>query len=738
MSDIRLSYSKKLLLFVLSVGLIPLILLSTILYIDKIETETDSLKNQLTSTSEIGSENISEWIYERKNNVFAIAQDSSIVSSTKQLSDPNIEKNEYFENRFNLEDNLGIYLENFLDFENFIISNVETGEVIFYTNLIPPNEELKNQKHFQQATNGDIGISEVLLSNIPIPNEFGIYEENVPTFFISAPIKGEAGIEGILTARVNLFKINSLGEQTRDYYTEDLYLVNSEGYFLSKPKLLGEAIKSELIEKRPELELQIIVPDSNQFTEIFQSSNRENTVNNLNGYTNYLGNYVIGSITPVKGTDWSYVVEIEKKEAFLGITFIQILIFSTISLVLLIIVGTSFHFASNLTAPIRNLKTATEQIIQGDLNIKTAIHSKDEIGELSRSFEYMIENLKEMTDIESQLSIQQNLRKALDASSIVSMIDKHGKITYANDKFCEVSKYSKEELIGKRQDILRSKIHPSIFYADLWSTISNGNIWHGEICNTAKDGSLFWNDTTVIPFFDKDGKISEYVSIRINITEQKNLTKKLIKSGKLSAIGELSAKISHDIRNPLAVLNNEFEILKYKKILDENTTNRINNSIKRISHQIDNVLDYVKETPLQISKFNLTDITHQSLETLVVPSEVKINISENDVFIIADKHKMETVLVNLIFNAIQSVEGDGGTIDITLSETDAETIIEVKDSGAGITVHPINSIFDPLVTSKQKGTGLGLASVKNIVTQHEGSISVKNDPTIFIVKIPKK
>ena len=111
-----------------------------------------------------------------------------------------------------------------------------------------------------------------------------------------------------------------------------------------------------------------------------------------------------------------------------------------------------------------------------------------------------------MTDIEEQISHQENLRKALDASSIVSIIDPSGKITYANDKFCEVSKYSKEELIGQRQDIVRSKFHPPSFYADLWKVISKGEIWRGEICNTAKDGTLFWNDTTVIPFLDKDGK----------------------------------------------------------------------------------------------------------------------------------------------------------------------------------------------------------------------------------------
>ena len=103
---------------------------------------------------------------------------------------------------------------------------------------------------------------------------------------------------------------------------------------------------------------------------------------------------------------------------------------------------------------------------------------------------------------------------------------------------------------------------------------------------------------------------------------------------------------------------------------------------------------------------------------------------------VGDEQKIEVVLVNLIFNAIQAV-GKNGTIEITLSDTNDETIIEVKDSGPGIEIKPIEKIFDPLTTSKQQGTGLGLASVKNIVTQHEGRISVTNNPTTFIIRIPK-
>ncbi|KAF6247973.1 hypothetical protein C6990_00540 [Nitrosopumilus sp. b3] len=440
------------------------------------------------------------------------------------------------------------------------------------------------------------------------------------------------------------------------------------------------------------------------------------------------------SIMEDSTTDVDISLEIIFEDILFGISFLVISI--TITVVGFLVLG--YFLSQSILKPILKLENASKQIIDGNLDVKTGIYSKDEIGELSRSFEFMLNHLKKTTDIETQLSLQHNLRKALDESSIVSIIDKNGKIKYANDKFCQVSKYSKDELIGQRQDILRSsKIHPPSFYADLWSVISKGNIWHGEICNTAKDGTLFWNDTTVIPFLDKEGKISEYVSVRKDITEQKNLTKKLLHAERLSAIGELSSRMSHDIRNPLSIIQNEFELLKRKKILDEKQIERVTTSINRITHQLNDVLDFLRDTPVISKKFNLSNLLSKVLSSLNAPSGVKIKTSGDEIFMFGDESKMNVVLVNLIYNAIQAVE-ESGEIDVFISKTNTEIIIKVTDSGPGITIKPLEKVFDPLITSKQKGTGLGLASVKNIITQHNGTISVKNNPTTFIIKIPQK
>jgi signal transduction histidine kinase len=210
-----------------------------------------------------------------------------------------------------------------------------------------------------------------------------------------------------------------------------------------------------------------------------------------------------------------------------------------------------------------------------------------------------------------------------------------------------------------------------------------------------------------------------------------------IKAERFSAIGELSSRISHDIRNPLSILYNEFELMQYKNILNEKQITRIESSLKRISHQVDNVLDFVRVTPLHYSQFNLSKIIENAINSISIPSKIKINFSLDEILIEGDERKLEIVFINLILNAIQAIQNEG-IIEIIWSITKTSIIIEIKDSGPGIDMKPIENVFNPLVTTKQTGTGLGLASVKNLIEQHKGTISVKNNPTTFTIEIPIK
>ena len=216
-----------------------------------------------------------------------------------------------------------------------------------------------------------------------------------------------------------------------------------------------------------------------------------------------------------------------------------------------------------------------------------------------------------------------------------------------------------------------------------------------------------------------------------------------VKINKMHTIGEMSSKLAHDLQNPLTIIKNTLEILKIKHPeMDQKTRenyDRIERAAAKMSQQIRDVLDYVRTSELMLQKTSLQKMLKIVIDEIQVPSTIKIILPPEDVELYCDAKQMETVFVNLITNAIQATNGKG-RIMIQATEHNNSTIIDVVDNGKGIESENLSRVFEPLFTTRQGGTGLGLASCKSIIENHGGAIecsSIVDKGTVFTIKIPR-
>lgn len=355
--------------------------------------------------------------------------------------------------------------------------------------------------------------------------------------------------------------------------------------------------------------------------------------------------------------------------------------------------------------------------------------------------------------IKTTLKEVSDLKAAMDEHAIVAITNPQGRITYVNDKFCAISKYSREELIGQDHRIVNSGHHPSKFIRNLWTTIARGQVWHGEICNRAKDGSAYWVDTTIVPFLDAHGKPYQYVAIRADITERKRAEEEL---GRLNrelearvasrtaqletANQELEAfsySVSHDLRAPLRHIDGFSSMLASRAIgsLDEKSRHyltTISEAARRMGQLIDDLLTFsrIGRAELHHATFNLNQLVEDVRKTLppdpnAPPIDWKIDPLPD---VQGDAALVRQVFANLIDNAVKySRKNPHPRIEIgCLATPPGEIGVFVRDNGAGFDMKYANKlfgVFQRLHSSAEfEGTGVGLANVRRIVQRHGGRI----------------
>ena len=206
--------------------------------------------------------------------------------------------------------------------------------------------------------------------------------------------------------------------------------------------------------------------------------------------------------------------------------------------------------------------------------------------------------------------------------------------------------------------------------------------------------------------------------------------RKKIQTEKLVMVGELSSRIAHDMRNPLSVIQMTLENFKIQYVLNEEQEKqfeKIHRAISRITYQIDDIWDFIKSPTVEKKNHSLASLLHDSIKKTNIPANIKIHLPLDDCEIFCDDEKTVVVFVNIFTNAIQAFKNDGN-IWVSFDSNKKWIVVNIEDDGVGISPQILDKIFEPLVTTKQTGTGLGLSCCKSIMESQGGFIKVLNKP----------
>ncbi|MFN7916428.1 MAG: ATP-binding protein [Vicinamibacterales bacterium] len=339
---------------------------------------------------------------------------------------------------------------------------------------------------------------------------------------------------------------------------------------------------------------------------------------------------------------------------------------------------------------------------------------------------------------------------AIDHSAIVATTDTRGRITYVNDKFCEISRYTRAELLGQDHRLLNSGYHPKEFIRDLWVTIANGRIWRGELRNRAKDGSLYWVDTTIVPFLDEHGKPYQYMALRYEITARKTSEERLREQEALARLGQMAAVVAHEVKNPIAGIRGALQVIASRMPADSRDKPVIGDIIARLDSLngiVHDLLVFARPRQLRSEPVDLDRLIRATLHLLhrdPTFANLAVNFPESEAIAAADAEQLQLVFTNVLMNAAQAMGGTGEIrIGISRHVTDGqpEFVIAIADAGPGMPQDVREKVFEPFFTTKHRGTGLGLPIAKRIVEAHGGRIDIEvpeGGGTVVHIALPSK
>ena len=359
----------------------------------------------------------------------------------------------------------------------------------------------------------------------------------------------------------------------------------------------------------------------------------------------------------------------------------------------------------------------------------------------------------ELHKILLQRAAQERLRKlsgAVEQSPVsVVITDTSGAIEYVNPMFTRTTGYTLEEVRGQNPRVLGSGEKPAQDYQELWRTILDGKVWHGEFHNRRKNGELYWETASISPIRDSMGQVTHFVAVKEDVTKLRQLEAQYRQAQKLEAVGQLAGGVAHDFNNILAGFMMQLQLMEGSPGVDSETQNSLDELQKEALRAVAltrQLLMFSRRSVLVVRPLDLNEVVANLLKMLtrLIGENIDLAFTGKSGLpkVEADVGLLEQVLMNLVVNARDAMPGGGritmGTQPFTVSREDTVSdpsrrpglfvCLTVSDTGCGMDDLTLKRIFEPFFTTKEpgRGTGLGLATVHGIVAQHQGWVEVES------------
>ncbi|MGA1871551.1 MAG: ATP-binding protein [bacterium] len=415
----------------------------------------------------------------------------------------------------------------------------------------------------------------------------------------------------------------------------------------------------------------------------------------------------------------------------------------------------SFLISQSISRTVQTFADASDNIARGDLTTEIKIMTNDEIGDLARSYNKMVKDLKRLMNQEKEFAAAKAVaevekKRALELSQIyngspsgIRVVNRDFNVMSQNKAMLKLSGTKTAKNI-KCYEQLKGTLCSTEF-CTLTQILNGKEIIDTEVIKEGPDGRKFPCRVMASPYKDIQGNTIGIIEVFTDITELKETEEKLIRHEKLAVLGKLSGTLGHELRNPLGVISNSIYYLKIK--LAHIKEGKIQKHLSILEQEVEiankiitDILSFARVKELQVMQVNIKRAIADSLAKVHIPStiEVTTNFGNDIPLIMADKIQLTQVFSNIILNAVQAMP-DGGMLTIEVHRNDTDITIDIMDEGEGIPEENMDKIFEPLFSTKAHGTGLGLCVCQSIIELHQGKIEIDCNGaqgTKFIIHLP--